>query len=81
MEDDEFLGSVALFLPHYDETASSRSFPSLRTRTPGSPVKVERRAELTLYRRAEDKEGLFDALSEAPTYVLETGDGKQTRVA
>ena len=71
VEDDEFLGSVALFLPHYDENGLKSIVSKLEDPDTGSPVKVERRAELALYRRAEDKEGLFYALSKVPAYVLD----------
>jgi type III restriction enzyme len=37
----------------------------------GSPVKVERKGDLALYRRANDKTGLFEALAKVPTYVLD----------
>ena len=71
VEDDEFLGSVALFLPHYDENGLKSIVSKLEDPDTGSPVKVERKAELALYRRAEVKEGLFYALSKVPTYVLD----------
>jgi hypothetical protein len=37
----------------------------------GSPVKVERKADLAICRRAKDKADMFDALSRIPTYVLD----------
>lgn len=71
VEDDEFLGSVALFLPHYDEAGLKAIVEKLEDPDTGSPVKVERRADLALYGRAEDKADLFDALAKVPTYVLD----------
>jgi len=71
VEDDEFLGSVALFLPHYDEAGLKAIVEKLEDPDTGSPVKVERKADLVLYGRAEDKAGLFDALAKVPTYVLD----------
>jgi type III restriction enzyme len=71
VEDDEFLGSVALFLPHYDEEGLKAIVSKLEDPDSGSPVKVERRADLVIYRRAEDKAALFEALSKAPTYILD----------
>jgi type III restriction enzyme len=71
IEDDEFLGSVALFLPHYDEAGLKAIVEKLEDPDTGSPVKVERKADLALYERAKDKADLFDALAKVPTYVLD----------
>jgi type III restriction enzyme len=71
VEDDEFLGSVALFLPHYDEEGLRAIVEKLEDPDTGSPVKVERKADLALYGRAKDKVDLFDALAKIPTYVLD----------
>jgi type III restriction enzyme len=71
VEDDEFLGSVALFLPHYDEDGLKAIIKKLEDPDTGSPVKVERKADLVLYERAKDKIDLFDALAKVPTYVLD----------
>jgi type III restriction enzyme len=71
VEDDEFLGSVALFLPHYDEDGLKAIVEKLEDPDTGSPVKVERKADLEVYGRAKDKADLFDALGKVPTYVLD----------
>jgi type III restriction enzyme len=71
IEDDEFLGSVALFLPHYDEDGLKAIVEKLEDPDTGSPVKVERKADLALYKRAADKADLFEALTKVPTYVLD----------
>jgi type III restriction enzyme len=71
VEDDEFLGSVALFLPHYDEAGLKAIVEKLEDPDTGSPVKVERKADLVLYGRAKDKADLFDALAKVPTYLLD----------
>jgi type III restriction enzyme len=71
VEDDEFLGSVTLFVPHYDEDGLKTIVSKLEDPDTGSPVKVERRGDLALYRRAADKEALFEALAKLPTYVLD----------
>ncbi len=71
IEDDEFLGSVALFLPHYDEDGLKAIVETLEDADTGSPVKVERKADLRLYGRAKDRADLFDALAKLPTYVLD----------
>jgi type III restriction enzyme len=71
VEDDEFLGSVALFLPHYDEEGLQAIVAKLEDPDTGSPVKVERKADLVLYERAKDKADLFDALAKVPTYVID----------
>jgi type III restriction enzyme len=71
VEDDEFLGSVALFLPHYDEDGLKAIVEKLEDPDTGSPVKVERKADLVLYERAKRKADLFDAMAKVPTYVLD----------
>lgn len=71
VEEDEFLGSVALFLPHYDEDGLKAIVEKLENPDTGSPVKVERKADLELYQRSKDKTDLFDALAKRPTYVLD----------
>lgn len=71
IEDDEFLGSVALFLPHYDEDGLRTIVEKLEDPDTGSPVQVERKADLALYGRAKDKGDLLDALAKIPTYVLD----------
>jgi len=71
IEGDEFLGSVTLFLPHYDEEGLKAIIEKLEDPDTGSPVKVERRAHLAIYERAKDKADLFDAFAKVPTYVLD----------
>lgn len=71
VEDNDFLGSVTLFLPHYDEAGLKAIVEKLEDPDTGSPVKVERKADLALYARAQDKTDLFDALAKIPTYVLD----------
>jgi type III restriction enzyme len=71
VEEDEFLGSVALFLPHYDEDGLKAIVEKLEDPDTGSPVKVERQADLTIYERDKDKADLFEALAKVPTYVLD----------
>ena len=65
IEEDEFLGSVALFLPHYDEDG-------LKTGRPGHWFARQGcKDNLALYRRAPDRADLFDILAKVPTYVLD----------
>lgn len=71
VEEDEFLGSVALFLPHYDESGLKAIVEKLEDPDSGSPVKVERKADLAIYERAKDRADLFNALAKIPTYVLD----------
>jgi type III restriction enzyme len=71
VEEDEFLGSVALFLPHYDEDGLKAIIEKLEDPDTGSPVKVERQADLTIYERDKDKADLLEALAKLPTYVLD----------
>ena len=62
VEENEFLGSVSLFLPHYDEDGLKAIVEKLEDPDTGSPVKVERRANLVLYKRANDKADLIKVL-------------------
>lgn len=71
VEDDEFLGSVTLFLPHYDEEGLKTIVAKLEDPETGSPVKVERKSELAQYKRATDKTELFKALANVPTYIID----------
>lgn len=71
VENDEFLGSVTLFLPHYDEDGLKAIVEKLEDPDTGSPVKVERKSDLSIYVRAKDKDALFQALAKIPTYVLD----------
>ena len=71
VEDDEFLGSVALFLPHYDEDGLKAIVEKLEDPDTGSPVKVERKADLSLYGRTKGHTDLFLAMERIPTYVLD----------
>lgn len=71
VEEDEFLGSVALFLPHYDEDGLKAIVEKLEDPDTGSPVKVERQADLTIYERDKEKADLFEVLAKVPTYVLD----------
>jgi type III restriction enzyme len=71
VEEDEFLGSVALFLPHYDEGGLKAIIERLEDPGTGSPVKVERKKDLAIYVRSKNRTDLFDALAKVPTYVLD----------
>ncbi len=71
IEEDEFLGSVVLFLPHYDEEGLKLIIEKLEDPDTGSPVRVERKTELATYSRTKDQAGLFEALAKVPTYVLD----------
>src|SRR5260370_34902103 len=72
IEEDEFLGSVTLFLPHYDEDGLKDIVKKLEDPDTGSPVKVERKSDLAVYKRAQDKPELFAALESIPTDVLDS---------
>ena len=65
------MGSVALLLPHYDEEGLKAIVAKLEDPDTGSPVKVERNADLALYQRNKGTADLFDALAKVPTYVLD----------
>lgn len=71
VEEDEFLGSVSLFLPHYNEDGLKSIIEKLEDPETGSPVRVESKAVLTQYTRSQDKCDLFDAIKAVPTYMLD----------
>ena len=81
VEDDEFLGSVALFLPHYDEDGLKAIVEKLEDPDTGSPVKVERKADLAIYGRAKDKSTCSMRWRRFPRTCWTTPAGRPTRVA
>ncbi len=71
VEENEFLGSVALFLPHYDEAGLKQIIEKLEDPDVGSSVKVERVTDLAMYFPAKDKADILETLAKVPTYVLD----------
>ena len=69
---DEFLNSVALYLPHYDEQGLHRVIDKLTT--PDAeimpPVDVEKGADLVTLSRSEKSDTMFEALAKIPSYVI-----------
>lgn len=59
------------YLPHYDEEGLQAIVRKLEDPDSGTPVKVERKADLEVYKRASNKEDLFAPVEKIPTYVLD----------
>lgn len=68
---NEFLNSVSLSLPHYDEAGVRSIIDQLQDPETGTPVSVQRESELAVYRRDPAKDDLFAALAGVPTYAVE----------
>jgi type III restriction enzyme len=71
VESNEFLNSVILALPHYDEAAVEAIVKKLQDPEAGAAAEVVKESETVIYRRAADKTDLFAALAKIPTYVVD----------
>jgi type III restriction enzyme len=71
VESNEFLNGVSLALPHYNEAAVAAIIKKLQDPESGAIGEAVYEKEMVVYRRAEDKADLFDALAKVPTYVVE----------
>ncbi len=69
---DEFLNSVALYLPHYDEAELRRVVDRLTTADPDilPPVPIQRDEDLATLVRATGSDKVFEELSSLPSYVI-----------
>lgn len=69
---DEFLNTVALYLPHYDQAGLQRVVDKLTSPDfeDMPPVEVERGEEYVTLTRRKKSEDLFAALSAIPSYVI-----------
>jgi type III restriction enzyme len=69
---DEFLNTVALYLPHYDEEGLDAVIARLITPDPDilPPVRVEKGENMVVLNRARRSEKAFAALAELPSYVI-----------
>ncbi len=69
---DEFLNSVALYLPHYDEGGLKRVIASLTTPDPDilPPVDIERGEDILTFTRSSGSDQAFAALSSLPSYII-----------
>jgi len=71
VEGNDFLNGVSLALPHYDETAVKAIVEKLQDPETGAVGEAVQEKEMVVYRRAEDKADLFEALAKVPTYTVE----------
>lgn len=72
IDGDEFLNTVALYLPHYDREGLKNVIDRLTKPDPEfmPPVDVERGEDLVTLVRAADSEAAFAVLSQLPSYVI-----------
>jgi type III restriction enzyme len=69
--DDEFLNTVALYLPHYDSRGLERIVKKLSKPEDGvPPIDVEIGEDAIDLRRRARSNSLFDSLSAVPSYVV-----------
>jgi type III restriction enzyme len=71
IESNDFLNSVSLALPHYDDSAVGEIVKKLQDPETGAAGEVVREKETAVYRRAAGADDLFAALAKLPTYVLD----------
>lgn len=71
IESNEFLNSVSLALPHYDDSAVGEIVKKLQDPESGASGEVVKEKETAVYRRAEGTEDLFTVLASLPTYVVD----------
>jgi type III restriction enzyme len=69
--DNEFLNSVSLALPHYNEAAVDAIVKKLQDAESASAAEVVKESEIETYRRDPNKADLFAALAKVPTYVVD----------
>jgi type III restriction enzyme len=69
---NEFLNSVALYLPHYDEGGLRKVIERLTTPDPDilPPVDIERGEDILTLTRSKGSDQAFSALSSLPSYII-----------
>lgn len=79
IEADEFLNTVALYLPHYDAAGLASIIKKLTEGDTALPTEVQTEPAAVL-NRAPDSEALFDALAALPSYsVPRTPSANETK--
>ena len=70
VEDDEFLNTVSLYLPHYDKAGLSKVLGRLQQDDPEflPPIEVRGGHERVSLHKAPDKDRCFQVLAKTPTY-------------
>ncbi len=68
IQSDDFLNSVSLYLPNWDDEALNQVVSHLTTSDDAIPATIERGENLVTYRRAPRSQALFDAAALLPTY-------------
>lgn len=71
VEGNDFLNGVSLALPHYDEAAVKAIVEKLQDPETGAVGDAVQEKEMVVYRRANNKTDLFEALAKIPTYSVE----------
>ncbi|MBA2345910.1 MAG: DEAD/DEAH box helicase family protein [Rubrobacter sp.] len=72
IDSDEYLNTVALYLPHYDEAGLTKVVDRLTKEDPYTlpPVKIEKGEDMLTLDRAGDGDEAFAALEKLPSYVV-----------
>jgi type III restriction enzyme len=72
VDSDEYLNTVALYLPHYDQAGLKRVVTRLTTPDPDilPPVRVEKGDDMITLSRAAGTDEAFAALEKLPSYVV-----------
>lgn len=71
IESNEFLNSVSLALPHYNDAAVGEIVKKLQDPETGATGEVVKEKDNAVYRRAAGADDLFAALAKLPTYVVD----------
>jgi type III restriction enzyme len=71
IESNEFLNSVSLALPHYNDAAVDEIVKKLQDPETGATGEVVKERETAVYRRAKGTDDLFTALATVPTYIVD----------
>jgi len=72
IDSDEFLNTVALYLPHYDEEGLKAVIDRLTASDPDTlpPADIEKGEDIITLTRATGSEIAFEVLSQLPSYVI-----------
>lgn len=81
VESSDFLNSVALYLPHYDEAGLARVIERLATPDPEAvpPVEFRRGQDQVTVNRAPGLDSVFEAIERLPSYTI-PARGKTSQV-
>jgi type III restriction enzyme len=74
VDSSDFLNSVSLYLPHYDEKGLDKVIERLTAPDPEilPPVEFRRGQDQVAVKRAPDSEAIFEVLERLPSYIIPT---------